>query len=170
MLNVNSKDDYNAFLSLVDYLYQEFHLPKNQSKQEILQCLLRALLLKVQSHPIKELKDVDNDSVEIFIKFQRLLEEKLTETRNAADYCGFLNISFRKLNTICKTLTKKTVKAFIDDLIKLKAKRHLFNRDLNVSEISYHLGFDELTNFTKFFKKHENITPKKFRENPIPEV
>lgn len=167
ILNIENRDDFRAFLSLVDYIFQELYLPQTKHKPEILQCLLRALLLKIQSNPIKELKDVDSGSVEIFIKFQRLLEKNFTETRNAADYCSSLNISFRKLNDICKILTKKTVKAFIDDFIILKAKRYLFNKELNVSEISYKLGFYEVTNFTKFFKNHENITPKMFRENEI---
>lgn len=96
-----------------------------------------------------------------------MLNEKIALTRNANDYCNFLNVSYQKLNSTCKALTNKTVKVFIDDFILLRAKRLLSEKDVNISEIAYFLGFDEPTNFTKFFKKNTNQTPKSFIESII---
>ena len=94
-----------------------------------------------------------------------MLEEKISITRNAKDYCISLNTTYRKLNSTCKILTNKTIKGFIDDFLILKAKRLLSEREENISQISYKMGFDEVTNFTKFFKKHTQQTPKSFTES-----
>jgi len=162
ILNLKSIEYYNSFKSLVFYLFQEYNLPKTKVKEEILQNLLRTLLLKIQSHSTKEYKDVDIELKALFIRFQRLLAEKISLTRNANDYCAFLNVSYRELNTACKTLTNKTIKVFIDDVLILEAKRHLTERKSNISQTAYMLGFDEVTNFTKFFKKHTALSPKAF--------
>ena len=45
----------------------------------------------------------------------------------------------------------------------LESQRLLAQGDMSIKEISYQLGFSELTNFVKFFKKHTQITPITFR-------
>lgn len=157
--------NYSSFHAVISCLFQEYYLLNIQVKQEILQNLLRTLLLKIQSFPAKETKDIDTDKKNLFIRFQKLLEELFSQTRNAKDYCIALNVSYRTLNTTCKTLTNKTVKGFIDDFLILQAQRLLSEGKNNISETTYLLGFDEVTNFTKFFKKHTNQTPKAFIES-----
>jgi YesN/AraC family two-component response regulator len=39
---------------------------------------------------------------------------------------------------------------------------------MSVREISEHTGFDEPTNFVKYFKKHSGQTPEKFRKKNKP--
>ncbi|WP_459640649.1 helix-turn-helix domain-containing protein [Flavobacterium sp. CGRL2] len=59
----------------------------------------------------------------------------------------------------------KTPKEIIDDRVMLEAKRLLAHTNENVKEISYELGFEEPTNFIKYFRKHSNSTPVEFRES-----
>ncbi|MFT5823064.1 MAG: AraC family transcriptional activator of pobA [Crocinitomix sp.] len=162
LLALGSADSYQAFYALIIYLYKEYNLPKLSTRREIIQCLLRAFILKIQSHPLEEINRFPSEAKELFVKFQRLLEEKITLTRNANDYCHFLEVSYRRLNDTCKTLTNKTVKQFIDDVLILRAKRSLLDSTYNVNETAYALGFDEVTNFTKYFKKHTGVSPKIF--------
>jgi AraC-like DNA-binding protein len=35
---------------------------------------------------------------------------------------------------------------------------------LSIKEIGYVMGFEEPTNFIKYFRKHEGVTPIEFRE------
>ena len=58
-----------------------------------------------------------------------------------------------------------TPKKIIDDRIMLEAKRLLAHSSESVKEISYSLGFDEPTNFVKYFRKHHLSTPIEFRES-----
>ncbi|MBI0400047.1 helix-turn-helix transcriptional regulator [Cyclobacterium marinum] len=50
----------------------------------------------------------------------------------------------------------------MDDFIILQAKRNLINSTTNSAELAYKLGFEDPTNFTKYFKKNTGLTPKSF--------
>lgn len=164
--NINlNEQDYKPFYFLINCLFQEYYLQNTPVKQEILQNLLRTILLKIKSYPSKEHKDISSDTKDLFIRFQKVLEENITLTRNAKDYCSLLNTNYRKLNTSCKELTNMTIKEFIDDFLILIGKRLLSEKGKNISEVAYYIGFDEVTNFTKFFKKHTKQTPKSFIES-----
>jgi len=162
VIPLEGEERYETFLSLIDYLYKEYRLPESKVKPAILQNLLRTLLLKIQSHAIKEETSARASDKELFIRFQRMIEERISESRNVKDYCHYLQVSYRRLNAACKILTQSTAKEFIDQMAILKAKKHLLDQEKNISEIAYLVGFEEVTNFTKFFKKHVGLTPKAF--------
>jgi AraC-like DNA-binding protein len=155
---------FDSYLRLIDLIFEEFQNTNLLIKTEILQNLLRTALLKLQSYSSKEFKEVDYEVMSLFIRFQRVLEQNISNTRNAKDYCDLLNVSYRKLNESSVALTNKTVKSFIDSFILLEAKRLLSIGENNISEIADKLGFSEGTNFTKFFKKYTEFTPKQFVE------
>lgn len=56
-----------------------------------------------------------------------------------------------------------TAKAIIAARINLEAKRLLVHTSLPVGTIAEQLGFDEPTNFGKFFKREAGCTPAAFR-------
>ena len=76
-----------------------------------------------------------------------------------------LSVSTKHLNGIVKEFTLNTAKHFIDNFVILEAKRAIVSSNYSLKEIGYIVGFDEVTNFTKFFKKHTGITPKQFKND-----
>ncbi|MGB3145681.1 MAG: helix-turn-helix domain-containing protein [Maribacter sp.] len=72
-------------------------------------------------------------------------------------------ISTKHLNQVVKDFTLNTAKTFIDDYVILEAKRAIVSTDKSLKEIAFDIGFDEVTNFTKFFKNKMNMTPKAFK-------
>lgn len=83
-------------------------------------------------------------------------------TRNAKDYAKMLNVSYKHLNEICKHIDHKTAKALIDNYIILEAKRQLVTTPHTIKEIGFELGFNEPSNFRKYFCKHVDISPNEF--------
>jgi AraC-like DNA-binding protein len=55
-------------------------------------------------------------------------------------------------------------KRLIERRVALEAKRLLAHSPLAVSAIGTQLGFTEPTNFVKFFRRSESLTPAAFRE------
>ncbi len=165
VMTLPNAENFQSFASLLFYLHQEYGLPKTDNRQEILQNLLRTFILKIQSHATKKVAVGNQEEKSLFIRFQKLIEEQISETRNINIYCKLLNTSYRKLNQACKVLTNMTAKSFIDYVVILKAKKQLIEGDKNITEVSYVLGFEEVTNFTKFFKKHTSLSPKEFMES-----
>jgi len=54
-------------------------------------------------------------------------------------------------------------KTFIASRLALEAKRLLVHTEMPISAIAQRLGFDEATNFIKFFRGIEGCTPGEFR-------
>ncbi len=98
-----------------------------------------------------------------FISFQNLVEQQVFETRRVGDYAQKMLVSTKTLNNITKSLIQKTAKEFIDEICIKQIKRLLINTTLTVTEIAYSTGFDETTNFYKYFKRHVGKTPEQFR-------
>lgn len=160
-------DNTKVFTQLIKLIYNEYNHSFKNIQEELLQCLLRVLILKIQDSTPSLLNNASLEAKKLFVEFQKQLDQNISLTRNAQDYCSMLNVSYHQLNKTVKTLTSKTIKAFIDDFIILQAKRLLADPTNNASEVSYTLGFEDPTNFSKFFKKHTGITPKLFSERLI---
>ena len=64
----------------------------------------------------------------------------------------------------------KPVKTYINDSLILEIKRLLMNTSLSIKEISYKTGFEDPTNFVKYFKKYTELTPIDFRKRFWPKV
>ncbi len=137
----------------------------NDPNSLITMFLFSALFLMVERERNTTVKQRLSNSDKIrFARFIHLLELKFTETRNAADYADQLNMTYKGLNNLCKRATGQTVKQLIDAYTTLEAKRRLVVEGTRVQELAYELGFDEVTNFTKYFKKHTNLSPSHFQK------
>jgi AraC-like DNA-binding protein len=142
-------------------------------KYDVLRNLVFELLhfaLKIQ--PTTKLdKQLINASKRISMLFLELLERQFpvddnhqrVNLRSASDFAEQLNIHVNHLNRAVKETTQKTTSQIIAGRILLESKVLLKQSAWSVSEIAYALGFNEVTHFNNFFKKHVNLSPLKFR-------
>ncbi len=100
-----------------------------------------------------------------FTCFLNLLEEQFWETRDASAYAEMMHISYKTLNQLCKSAVNKTAKQLIDAYTILEAKRSLVIEDIAIRSLAYKLGFNEDSNFVKYFKKHTLQTPTQFKKS-----
>lgn len=101
----------------------------------------------------------------IFNKFMLLLEKNYTTLRDAKAYAELLSLTYKSLNEICKLSSTQTTKQLIDAHTILEAKRKLCIDDIRIQQLADELGFDEVTNFVKYFKKHTLLTPTQFKKS-----
>ncbi|MGE8341835.1 MAG: helix-turn-helix domain-containing protein [Flavobacterium sp.] len=76
-----------------------------------------------------------------------------------------LNISSRYLTDLLKQETGKTALELIHLFLIGEAKNLLTEGELNITEISHLLGFENTTYFSRLFKKEVGSTPNEFRSN-----
>lgn len=77
-----------------------------------------------------------------------------------------LNLHASYLNYVIKELTGSTASHYIYQKTVLEAKSYLLHTDLQIAEISYRLGFTNVSYFHRFFKRHTGHTPLAYkREN-----
>ena len=121
-------------------------------------------LMLERERPHAYAKTLNKSQVKQFNLFSTLLDQGLTGRREASYYADQLHITYKTLNNLCKLATNRTAKQLIDAYTILEAKRRLILESKQVQEIAYDLGFEETSNFIKYFKKHTLITPSQFRK------
>lgn len=155
-------NDFNK--QFIEQLKAELAHKSTYAQKNIVAALLEIYLLQLerstQSH---RKRSKDNAGYDFFYQFKNLVEKKYASTRNVIDYAYKLGVSTKYLNEICKEFTLHTAKYFIDNYVILEIKRAIISSDLSLKEICYSTGFNETTNFTKYFKKHTGFTPKEFK-------
>jgi len=83
--------------------------------------------------------------------------------RRVEDYADLLGCSVRTLTRACLAATGRSAKQLIDERVALEAKRLLATTDMPVADVGRELGFDEPTNFGRFFARESGLTPGGFR-------
>jgi len=98
-----------------------------------------------------------------FIEFQGLIEQHIIAHKKVMDYAKMMGRSTKTLNTVTQSIIHKSAKAFIDEICTKQIKRLLINTEDSVKEVAFSLGFEETTNFYKYFKRQTGLTPEQFR-------
>lgn len=148
--------------NLITLLEEELKMPADDFQTTIAQNYLRIILLEAERLHNASHCPVVNSAAR---RFYNAVEQHFHENRNTEYYIGLLGLNEKVLSKEVKALTGKTPKTYIDNRIILEAKRLLSYSDVSVKEICFSLGFDEPTNFNKFFRKHTGTTPMHFRES-----
>ena len=164
---IQAHNQTKLFADLFQQMTDELQNNKDNSQADILQNLLHNFLLHSEREKRKQnfteiKKSVDLDYVMLF---KDLLETNYKSHKQVNYYAKQIIITEKRLNQATTKVLGKTSKEIIDDRVLLEAKRILAHTTESVKEIAYHLGFEEPTNFIKYFKKHSSITPVEFREN-----
>jgi AraC-like DNA-binding protein len=97
-------------------------------------------------------------------RFRDLVELDFRAHRQVARYARRLGCSEKSLVRACWEVAGMSAKTVISSRITLEAKRLLAHTDLQVAEIADQLGFDEATNFVKFFRREASCSPGEFRK------
>jgi len=87
--------------------------------------------------------------------------------RHPVEFAEALAVHINQLNRSLKQITDKTTSQLIADRIVKEAKILLQDTEWNVTKIAWRLGFEDVTHFTKFFKKNSNQTPSAFRKTLV---
>jgi len=106
-------------------------------------------------------------------EFSKILNEYISEGRleegipNVTYLAGRLNISRRYLTTLLKIETGKTAQELVHLALINEAKNRLLTDSKTVSEIAYELGFENMSYFSKLFKRETGFSPSSYKNRPI---
>jgi AraC-like DNA-binding protein len=100
--------------------------------------------------------------------FRQLLGKNFKERKPVSSYAKDMNITEKRLAQATLHTVGKTPKQLINERLILEAKRLLIHTQQTAKEVGYSLGFEEPTNFIKYFRKHAHCTPIQFKENNLP--
>lgn len=123
--------------------------------------LMRLAILQGQQ---RAHEPVVSPALQRFKRFQQLVEENFARWHLVADYASHLGYTEKSLARAVEAAMGMNAKAFIAARVNLEAKRLLVHTDLSIASIADKLGFEEATNFSKFFKRETGCTPAEFRQ------
>ncbi len=83
--------------------------------------------------------------------------------RTPAEYAGRLAIQVNHLNKVLNETTGRSTSELISARVLQEARILLKRSDWNISEIAHALGFQEVSHFSNFFKKHTSVSPSAYR-------
>ncbi|RFS18642.1 helix-turn-helix domain-containing protein [Emticicia sp. C21] len=162
-IEITSGSSLTEIFALIE---REWQQTKDNYQAEILQNYLHNFLLLAERERRKQnfieiKKGADLDYV---LLFKDLLENQFKTNRQVSQYASQISITEKRLNQATSKVLGKSPKEMIDERVLLEAKRLLTHTTESIKEIGFSLGFDEPTNFIKYFRKHQKVTPVEFRE------
>lgn len=102
----------------------------------------------------------DYNTLNLFVK---KLDSDFVLHKDAMYYATSLDIPLKLLNEICKSYIGFSVKQFIDSRVNQEIIKKLA-QNYSILEVCYELGFDDLSNFVKYFKRLNGVTPSVYKD------
>lgn len=156
---------FEKLLGPLAYIYHEATV-KPQNYQEVIKANMGIFFIELTRHIEYVTKGKVNlyrqEKLEVFLA---LLESNICTHKQVAQYAGMLNLSVYQLNVIVKETLGKTCSLLIDEQIILEAKRCLLATTSQVNQVAYSLGYEDVSYFIRFFKRHTGYSPEAFRQN-----
>lgn len=159
------EDEARVLASAIMQMHRDAALHASPDLHNLLRHQLYALLLRLKIfHGQQEArKGSTSATLTRFKRFQLLVERNFSKWHRVADYAKVIGCSEKSLNRAVSDTVGMTAKIFIASRINLEAKRLLAHTAMPVGLISDQIGFDEATNFVKFFKREVGCSPGDFR-------
>ena len=139
--------------------------------------LIRAYVAELIHYGQKLLPNVSRNELRnalqrITEKFFNLLEQQFSinshtdrvQVRTPREYAEKLCVHVNYLNKNLKETTGKSTSELLGERTAREGKILLKHSDWSIAQIAFSLGFDEVSHFSKFFKKHSGLTPLSFRQ------
>ncbi len=155
---------------LSDVFIEEFKTNDN-IQNEMLLVLLKRLIIYVtrlarsEYVPVKKMQD---ERFHIVRKFNLLVEAHFKTEHSVSFYAQQLCKSPKTLSNLFAIYNHKTPSQVIQERILIEAKRLLSYTDRSVKQITFDLGFEDVSYFSNFFKKHTLSSPLDFRNTVLP--
>ncbi len=166
-MNFYQFDDvgFKKLTAILTHIFEEY-THRQTRYQEVIKANLSIFLVElVRQHSQNPADHGSNYGQERLEEFLELLETHISNHKQVSAYADMLNLSAYQLNAITKTTLGKTCSELINSHIILEAKRYLLTTSNQVNQIAHHLGYQDVSYFIRFFRKHTGHSPEAFRNN-----
>ncbi|MHC0443296.1 helix-turn-helix domain-containing protein [Flavobacterium sp. 3-210] len=159
----------------ITWLFTKIHYEllnnKNEASEDIILSLLHVILNYAELYYERQFKERGLNSASVSSKVKTLLQQHynnlsvpVKHVPTVSSIANELNLSPNYLTDLIRLETGKTTISLIHEYVTEQAEILLIQTDMNVSEIAYQLGFDNVSYFSRLFKKNKAFTPGEIRE------
>lgn len=136
---------------------------RNERWSEMIRALLRiafVLALRVQA---TRAPGATSARIELVQRFRLALEQHFLTTTSVSAFARLLKVTPGYLNDTVREQIGRPAGDLIRERVLLESRRLLLHSGLSISEIAYHLGFDDPSYFARFFRREVRQSPGEYR-------
>lgn len=138
-------------------------------RSEILRGFLKIFLIYLTRQFEKtNQQPAQSRNIDLMRRFLSSLEKNYTTKRMVTDYADELVVTPNYLNEVVKKISGFPASHHIQQRIILEAKRQAAYSNVTMKEVAYHLGFDDMAHFSKFFKNAAGVSFTEFKKSLQP--
>ncbi len=163
--------EIEQFQTMVSLLEEDLSF-KDHLQGEMLRSLLKRLLIistRIAKRNLPE-PTISNAHMNIIREYNLLVEKHFREFHQVKDYANLLFKSPKTLSNLFPKYSSKSPIEVINERIILEAKRLLIYSNKTNDEIGRELGYNDPSHFSKFFKKHQGISPSAYKKQKLVEL
>ena len=161
--------EVDLMLKYYELLVFKMDHPEMNFARETMRDIIRCFAYDLLSNITKHFNQSDGDDMlrqsdRIFRKFMLLLAENSNVNRSVKSYADELCVSPKYLTSVCRKHSDSTASELIATSVMSRVKQLLLYSDLSIKEVAGEMGFDNLSFFGKYVKKHLGLSPNHYRK------
>lgn len=167
-----TEEDSRRFAAYYELFHMESAVKDQPFHKELIQSLLRAVFYFLFAHldggtvidknpaTPAPVKSRGNDILRAFLD---LLNAEVTKYRPVEYYAQLLYITPKYLTIVCNRTSGKTASEWIREYALADIQYGLTHTDTPIKELAPRLGFENISFFGKFVRKHLGMSPTEYR-------
>ena len=163
------QDEVDLMLKYYELLAFKMDHPEmnfgRETVRDIIRCFAYDLLSNINKHMNQDgSEDMLRQGDRVFRKFMLMLAENSNMNRSVKSYADELCVSPKYLTSVCRKHSDYTASELIATSVISRIKQLLLYSDLSIKEVAAEMGFDNLSFFGKYVKKHLGLSPNNYRK------
>lgn len=154
----------NAFCACYDLVRATIQQTDNPYRKQMLHHIVKTYVYGVVGYMQPEMQLCQSREEEITYLFMELVDQHYREHHNLAFYADHMRLSAKYISKCVHQTTGMNALHCIAMRLMKQAKAMLLNRQNTIGQIGYELGFCDPSAFGKFFRAHEHIGPRQWRD------
>lgn len=157
-------------LNIFQTIEQEYDNSEDEFSREIILAAINSMLKYAKRFYKRQFINRKQHSGKITTEFNKILQQYIRDGLLVTDglpsvsyLADKLHVSSRYLTDLLKVETGKTTQELIHITLINEAKNKLRSGDVSVSEVAYALGFENMSYFSRLFKKETGVLPSLFK-------
>lgn len=104
---------------------------------------------------------------ELVARFREQVEQRFRTHTALTEYAALLQTSESRLRRACLAVAGQSPVDLVHIRLLLEAERQLRYTSMSVTQVAYHLGFEDRAYFSRFFTRRMGVSPRVFRQGNL---
>lgn len=150
-------------IEFIENIFKRIAWQNKKTSLNIVNAYVITLLLEI-NNLYNHISNPNRAAIDLSRKFKKEIYNNLHLQLSITDYASKLSVTPNHLNKSVKSVTGYSALILISKMKMIEAKYLLMTIDLTIADISEKIGFSDVSYFSRFFKKHEGVTPTEYRK------